>query len=327
MAITALLAGAAALNAAIAVKQAAGRTIPFVASFDHPADPPVLQLAAFIVAPPAAPPARKEPHHGKAAPPGPPAPEPPADTSLAPLPPVEDSAPGLPESKPAGKTLASMLPPGLAYPQPAPRIESPVADRILALLPPLAAYDERPPPVIGQLTDEQIAALLPPLPDFDRRSPPPVPPPPPPLLEPYMQATDDWLVKTWIHRNPGIQKVHFAPHVQARCLPSKLLEVLYDAAMRFGDVRVISGYRSPSHNRRVGGASRSLHLECRAIDFFIQGPGTGVVDWLIARREVGGYKRYPFGSFHIDNGPRRTWGWGKRRRGGGVKVAAARRRA
>jgi hypothetical protein len=135
-----------------------------------------------------------------------------------------------------------------------------------------------------------------------------------PLLEPFMEMFEDWVTRTPMNRHPGFYKVHFAPNVQGRCLPKTLLNVLYDVGMKFGDVKVISGYRSRSHNRAVGGASRSLHMECRAIDFFVTGAGKGVLEWLVRQKAVGGYKRYPFGSFHIDNGPRRTWAWGKRKK-------------
>ena len=30
-------------------------------------------------------------------------------------------------------------------------------------------------------------------------------------------------------------------------------------------------------------------------------------DTRVSETEVGGYKRYPGGHYHIDNGPRRTW--------------------
>jgi hypothetical protein len=35
---------------------------------------------------------------------------------------------------------------------------------------------------------------------------------------------------------------------------------------RYGPVRIISGYRDPAHNRRVGGATRSRHLFADAAD-------------------------------------------------------------
>lgn len=192
--------------------------------------------------------------------------------------------------------------------------------RLAAMLPPVPAPpDDRPLPWLGpDPVDTIIAALEPPRATFDERLPPALPEQPapsqhaapheqPPLLEPHMQSQEDWKVRSRMFGHPGAQKVHFNGNVVARCLPSSLLKVLYDAAMRFGDIRVISGWRSPARNRAVGGASRSMHLECRAIDFYAPGAGKSLVPWLVGRKDVGGYKRYPFGSFHIDNGPRRTW--------------------
>jgi uncharacterized protein YcbK (DUF882 family) len=136
---------------------------------------------------------------------------------------------------------------------------------------------------------------------------PDLPGPPPALDEPFMDVREGW-VGRWrkLHPDP-FQRVHFAGNVISRCLPKTLLRVLADVAQRFGEVKVISGYRSPDHNRRVGGATRSMHLECRAIDFYVAGRNGGLLSYLAGRREVGGYARYPFGSYHIDNGPRRTW--------------------
>jgi uncharacterized protein YcbK (DUF882 family) len=90
------------------------------------------------------------------------------------------------------------------------------------------------------------------------------------------------------------------------CLPSAIKQVLFDLTRLFGPVHVNSSYRSPSHNRNVGGASRSLHMECRAVDFRVAGNQQRVMKYITSRSEVGGYKHYG-GHIHIDNGPRRTW--------------------
>jgi len=91
------------------------------------------------------------------------------------------------------------------------------------------------------------------------------------------------------------------------CLPGDLREVVADIASRFGPVSIQSTHRSPSRNRRAGGARHSLHLACRAMDFRIKARARGVMAYLRARAEVGGLKIYRNGIIHIDNGQRRTW--------------------
>ncbi|MXQ11800.1 D-Ala-D-Ala carboxypeptidase family metallohydrolase [Microvirga makkahensis] len=92
-----------------------------------------------------------------------------------------------------------------------------------------------------------------------------------------------------------------------RCLPGNLLAVLADLAVKFGPVSIESTHRGKNRNRRAGGARRSLHLSCRAIDFRVKGRTRGIMAYLSARPEVGGLKRYRNGIIHIDNGERRSW--------------------
>ena len=57
-----------------------------------------------------------------------------------------------------------------------------------------------------------------------------------------------------------------------------LIEALEDLRERIGKpVRIISGYRCPEYNRRVGGAPRSQHLLGRAADVRVLGlPDFGI---------------------------------------------------
>ena len=75
-------------------------------------------------------------------------------------------------------------------------------------------------------------------------------------------------------------------------------------------LRVLSGYRTPHHNRAVGGTRRSQHVEGRAIDV---APPVGTTAQLfhahvrdLARTDlrVGGVGYYGWG-VHIDTRPRR----------------------
>jgi hypothetical protein len=93
-----------------------------------------------------------------------------------------------------------------------------------------------------------------------------------------------------------------------RCLAGSLRGVLAQVAANFGPITVNSTCRNPRHNRRVGGAPRSYHLTGNAVDFRISGNPGRVLAFLSRQRGVGGLKHYGRGVFHIDTGPRRTWG-------------------
>lgn len=92
-----------------------------------------------------------------------------------------------------------------------------------------------------------------------------------------------------------------------RCLPGDLKEVVADVAAKFGPVSVESTHRPRAANRARGGAPRSLHIACRAIDFRVQARARAVLAYLRERPEVGGVKVYRNGIIHIDNGERRHW--------------------
>ena len=52
-------------------------------------------------------------------------------------------------------------------------------------------------------------------------------------------------------------------------LLSKNLQVLRDYIGK--PIRVISGYRSPKYNRRIGGARKSQHMQAKAADIKVSG--------------------------------------------------------
>lgn len=91
------------------------------------------------------------------------------------------------------------------------------------------------------------------------------------------------------------------------CVPRELKHVLNRLADRYGRVTVMSTKRWWLENWWKGGADSSYHLNCRAVDFRVNGDPRDVIAFLKAQPEVGGYKRYSSGFYHIDNGPRRTW--------------------
>jgi len=91
----------------------------------------------------------------------------------------------------------------------------------------------------------------------------------------------------------------------AGCLASNLRSAINYVAQNYGSITVNSTCRSRSHNRRVGGASRSYHLTGDAADFRVRGNVRSAAAYL--RSAVGGLKHYGGGLFHIDNGPSRSF--------------------
>jgi hypothetical protein len=72
---------------------------------------------------------------------------------------------------------------------------------------------------------------------------------------------------------------------------------------------IVSAYRSPEHNKAVGGAQNSYHMKGCAFDVSMANQDPDVFE--IAAREVGfrGFGYYAKQGFlHIDLGPARTWG-------------------
>ena len=87
-----------------------------------------------------------------------------------------------------------------------------------------------------------------------------------------------------------------------------LVALLEDLRERVGKpVHINSGYRSPAHNRRIGGASRSRHVMGLAADVTVRGMTPSQVWKVLAAMNPGGLGRYR--SFtHVDvEGTNRRW--------------------
>ena len=88
------------------------------------------------------------------------------------------------------------------------------------------------------------------------------------------------------------------------------LDKLQALRMRLGKPLIIrSAYRSPEHNRAVGGAKASKHMEGIAFDIAMTNHDPEVFE--TAARMVGfeGFGFYPRSGFmHVDLGPARSWG-------------------
>lgn len=103
---------------------------------------------------------------------------------------------------------------------------------------------------------------------------------------------------------PAFAKTHHHGGGGTGCLPSSLRSTLAQVSQRFGHVEVVSAHRPGA--TISGSGRRSLHADCRAVDF---NPPPGkykqVVAWLHANHS-GGVGTYSCGMnhIHIDTGPR-----------------------
>jgi len=93
-------------------------------------------------------------------------------------------------------------------------------------------------------------------------------------------------------------------------LHPEALDALQALRDRLGKPLIVnSAYRSPEHNRAVGGAKRSKHMDGTAFDISMANHDPDSFER--AAREVGflGFGTYPRSNFmHVDLGPARQWG-------------------
>lgn len=94
------------------------------------------------------------------------------------------------------------------------------------------------------------------------------------------------------------------------CAPDKLVGFIDELRTRFGNVEITSGLRSTKHNRQVGGARRSQHLSCNALDFKVPDVPRSEVKQFLAAKFMGraGIGFYCNNEFHLDIGKPREWG-------------------
>jgi uncharacterized protein YcbK (DUF882 family) len=88
-------------------------------------------------------------------------------------------------------------------------------------------------------------------------------------------------------------------------ISTRLLSMLEAIRVHFGyPVTIMSGYRSPAYNIKVGGAKESYHVSGRAADFKVIGPVTldEVYAWCCKVWPISGVGKYP-------RGKKGGWGW------------------
>jgi uncharacterized protein YcbK (DUF882 family) len=90
-----------------------------------------------------------------------------------------------------------------------------------------------------------------------------------------------------------------------------IIKLLEQLEQRFPGKKIIirSGYRSPAHNKAVGGAPASKHMNGTAVDVVVEGVSVEDLARTAEAWGVGGVGRYPRSGFvHLDvEGQNRRW--------------------
>ena len=103
---------------------------------------------------------------------------------------------------------------------------------------------------------------------------------------------------------------------EVRAIDTQLLDLLHDLSFKTNPqspFHIISGYRSPATNKKLskksaGVASRSLHMQGKAIDIRIPGFKTRNLRNVARQMKAGGVGYYPKSDFvHVDVGRVRYW--------------------
>lgn len=128
----------------------------------------------------------------------------------------------------------------------------------------------------------------------------------------WQDAEDMETMFNWRERYPN-----FAPH-EIACRHCGDLLINWEAMNALqrlrnswkSPLRILSGYRCPIHNEKVGGVAGSLHLQGRAFDIHTPtswtGKHTASFIWHATKAGFSGIGLYTT-FIHIDTGPHRTW--------------------
>lgn len=120
-----------------------------------------------------------------------------------------------------------------------------------------------------------------------------------------------------LRRAPAKRHIKSQSRRTYRGLHPRLRLLLSTVRRHYGRPVVISsGCRSRKHNRRIGGAKRSMHLRCMAADIKVSGVSKSRLRRYLTRLSGrGGVGTYCGRSIvHLDVGPRRSWYHGCRKR-------------
>lgn len=102
----------------------------------------------------------------------------------------------------------------------------------------------------------------------------------------------------------GSDKVIKATSDRTDCLPKVVCKTMREVADRFGTVKIVSSYRPAADNAKRGGAKKSMHIQCRAVDFLVPGYDRRNTQQELANfleNKPGRYNVYCTGRTHFDD--------------------------
>ncbi|WP_232968491.1 YcbK family protein [Pseudomonas putida] len=112
----------------------------------------------------------------------------------------------------------------------------------------------------------------------------------------------NWILRDWQDNQQTVMDIHL---LNTLFLMQKWLII----EGRSGEIRILSGYRTPRHNARLDGAAKqSQHMKGKAADIYIPAVSTRLLAAMSRLIGVGGVGIYPKKNYvHVDTAGVRTW--------------------
>jgi len=124
-----------------------------------------------------------------------------------------------------------------------------------------------------------------------------------------IQVSNSQITNSEISKNDGSGDLNFRSGVDKN-INKGIADKVKQIEGMFGNLTITSGYRSPEHNSKVGGAKNSAHMRGNAVDVSFGGGEQATLKLIEAASKagIGGIGVYRPGVVHLDTESRRAWG-------------------
>jgi len=123
-----------------------------------------------------------------------------------------------------------------------------------------------------------------------------------------MKLTENFLLSEYQSKDGAATPLELVPNIKENAKNLQVLREYFDAP-----IIINSGYRSPSHNKSIGGAKYSQHLQGKASDIVVKGYTPyevyEAIEYLISEGEMkqGGLSQYNTFVHYDVRGSRARW--------------------